>query len=46
MKSPMSIIENCNAAIINSRNQDIIVFESGHAYQIYCKKKDNPGKGK
>ncbi|MCG8609720.1 MAG: hypothetical protein MI864_04210 [Pseudomonadales bacterium] len=37
----MSVVESGNAAMINSKNPDIVVFESGHVYKIYGKKNEN-----
>lgn len=37
----MSVVESGNAAIINARNPDTVVFESGNVYKLYGKKKEN-----
>lgn len=37
----VSIVESGNAAMINTRNPDTVVFESGHVYKIYGKKNEN-----
>ncbi|GLQ31435.1 hypothetical protein [Litoribrevibacter albus] len=37
----MSIVERGNAAIVNARNPDTVVFESGNVYKLYGKKTEN-----
>lgn len=37
----MSIVEIGNAAIINNKNPDTVVFESGNVYKLYGKKTEN-----
>lgn len=37
----MSIVENGNAAMLNSKNGNTIVFESGNAYRLYGRTKEN-----
>jgi hypothetical protein len=36
----MSIVETGNAAIVNTRNQDTVIFESGNVYRLYGRKSE------
>lgn len=35
-----SIIETGNAAIVNTRKQDTVIFESGNVYRLYGRKSE------
>jgi len=36
----VSIIETGNAAIVNTRKQDTVIFESGNIYRLYGRKSE------